>query len=1170
MKESILVKALHQYFPFGFQLSRKSWDWLGQTKLLEVADAAETQRAMYAIRQLSDLFNEKRRHSSHAIEPVQAGQLFSVSVIVDILRYVSLYYCHEQIPGVMPRGTDWTGKKRGSAVVEQPPPSFVGLFPPVEVLREKQTNTQYLQSRSEIAPNPETVAAEIILLSLAMENPAFAPYKTLFDDLDLKRESPYVPLVGGLEEFFATQPAFGPLGMPLFQCLRAPMQAAPDSLDGQLDYIKVHWARFLPAELLERLLLARDILREETQLRGLGPGPTEVLQFLRRSYGYDLSYAEPACFSQDANWMSNVVIIAKTVYVWLDQLSKKYQRAIQHLDEIPDEELDRLARWGFTGLWLIGLWERSQASQRIKQIMGNPEAASSAYSLYDYVIAADLGGEEAYQRLRERAWQRGIRLASDMVPNHMGIYSKWVVEHPDWFIQSDYPPYPCYNFTGVDLSWDSRVVIQIEDGYWEHRDAAVVFKRIDKWTGNTKYIYHGNDGTSMPWNDTAQLNFMLPEVREAVIQTILHVARKFPIIRFDAAMTLAKRHYQRLWFPQHGDGGAIPSRAEHGMSKPEFDVAFPKEFWREVVDRVAQEVPDTLLLAEAFWLMEGYFVRTLGMHRVYNSAFMNMLKMEDNGKYRTTVNNVLKFSPEVLNRFVNFMNNPDERTAIEQFGKGDKYFGVAMLMVTMPGLPMFGHGQIEGFTEKYGMEYRRAYWDEQVDEEMVRRHEREIFPLMRRRRLFSGATNFAFYDFVTADGWVDDNVFAYSNRVDGERAVIIYNNAYNTTTGKIHSSTPVKIGPDDQEAMISRPLAEALALNTGQGYLYAFRDHHSGLEYLRSGRQIADEGMFAVLYAYQYQAFLDFREIYDSDGSWSELLHRLSGSGVPSIDEAYREMKMEPVLSPFRSLLNADTLMALAASKPGTQSQVEGATSRLLNAVKNHLGATKDTDIVLQAILTELTALGPAEPTKAIGLFDALPYKLRVAIDDDNRVTLHHVAAAWIMVHHLGEFHAAEESIDSRTLSRQRLDEWLLRKATAGAFQSLRGDGATAHADALLVAVLVAHDQMLLPSAKLTVADHMTELLRDALACEYLQVNRHEDVLWLNKERLERMLAATLLVNAVQLQAKGDATKSIVDHVVKTAQQLRDLAAQASYQVAEMMQLLARLYPGKSEASGGA
>ena len=71
----------------------------------------------------------------------------------------------------------------------------------------------------------------------------------------------------------------------------------------------------------------------------------------------------------------------------------------------------------------------------------------------------------------------------------------------------------------------------------------------------------------------------------------------------------------------------------------------PVEFWREVVDRVAAEAPDTLLLAEAFWLMEGYFVRTLGMHRVYNSAFMNMLRDEENAKYRLVIKNTLEFDP---------------------------------------------------------------------------------------------------------------------------------------------------------------------------------------------------------------------------------------------------------------------------------------------------------------------------------------------------------------------------------------------------------------------------------------------------------------------------------------------------------------------------------------------
>ena len=183
----------------------------------------------------------------------------------------------------------------------------------------------------------------------------------------------------------------------------------------------------------------------------------------------------------------------------------------------------------------------------------------------------------------------------------------------------------------------------------------------------------------------------------------------------------------------------VPGRVRRGRC--------PTEFWREVVDRVAAEAPDTLLLAEAFWLLEGYFVRTLGMHRVYNSAFMHMLRDEDNAGYRRVIKDTLEFDPEILKRYVNFMNNPDEKTAVEQFGKGDKYFGVATLLATLPGLPMFGHGQFEGFAEKYGMEFRRATLDERPDEWLVERHEREIVPLLHRRGDFAEARDFLLYDF---------------------------------------------------------------------------------------------------------------------------------------------------------------------------------------------------------------------------------------------------------------------------------------------------------------------------------------------------------------------------------------------------------------------------------------
>ncbi|MEO0156896.1 MAG: alpha-amylase family glycosyl hydrolase, partial [candidate division WOR-3 bacterium] len=291
----------------------------------------------------------------------------------------------------------------------------------------------------------------------------------------------------------------------------------------------------------------------------------------------------------------------------------------------PDEELKILSDWGFNAIWLIGIWERSKASAKIKKLCGNPDAIASAYSIYDYTVAQELGGELAFNNLKQRALNYNIRIAVDMVPNHTAIDSKWIKEHPDWFIQRDSSPFFNYRFNGPNLSDDPEIEIYIEDGYYNRTDAAVVFKLIERKTGKVRYIYHGNDGTSTPWNDTAQLNFLLPEVREAVIQKIIEIARKSPIIRLDAAMTLTKKHYHRLWFPEPGKGGDIPSRTEYSMTNAQFNKLFPKEFWREVVDRITREAPDTLLLAEAFWLMEGYFVRNLGMHRVYNSAFMNML-----------------------------------------------------------------------------------------------------------------------------------------------------------------------------------------------------------------------------------------------------------------------------------------------------------------------------------------------------------------------------------------------------------------------------------------------------------------------------------------------------------------------------------------------------------------
>ena len=115
-----------------------------------------------------------------------------------------------------------------------------------------------------------------------------------------------------------------------------------------------------------------------------------------------------------------------------------------------------------------------------------------------------------------------------MVPNHMGIDSPWVIEHPDWFIQRWESPFPAYSFYGPDLSTDSRVEIKIDDHYYDQTDAAVAFRLRHYQSGETRYVYHGNDGTTFAWNDTAQLDYSKAAVREHVIQVILHVARDDP------------------------------------------------------------------------------------------------------------------------------------------------------------------------------------------------------------------------------------------------------------------------------------------------------------------------------------------------------------------------------------------------------------------------------------------------------------------------------------------------------------------------------------------------------------------------------------------------------------------------------------------------------------------
>ncbi len=987
-------------------------------------------------------------------------------------------------------------------------------------------------------PGPEdraSLVSEMLLTHLANENPAATPIRELFDERPLAQTDEYAAALVELESFFAgSEPipavdAAAANRAGILDLLRAPARHAPTSLTGQLRYVREHWSAILGDDLgglLDRLDLAIGVLAEEERgmhrrFGGGGAGPVEAPEFTGME-------GEVERFSSDADWMPRLVLVAKSTYVWLDQLSKRYARDIRTLDAIPDEELDLLRRRGITGLWLIGLWQRSPASQTIKRRRGNPDAVASAYSLDDYRIADDLGGEWAYTNLRDRAGERGIRLASDMVPNHMGIDSHWVIDHPEWFLSVPESPYPAYGFNGPDLSPDGRTSIVLEDHYWDATDAAVVFKHYDHQTGTTRYIYHGNDGTSFPWNDTAQLDFISSEVREQVIRTILDVARRFPVIRFDAAMVLARRHVQRLWWPLPGAGDGIPSRAEHALTQAAFDRLMPAEFWREVVDRVAIEVPDTLLLAEAFWMLEGYFVRTLGMHRVYNSAFMHMLRDEDNAGYRKVLKETLEFDPEILKRYVNFMNNPDEKTAVEQFGKGDKYVGIATLLATLPGLPMFGHGQFEGFTEKYGMEFRRAFLDEGPDEWLVARHEREIVPLLHRRGDFAEARDFLLYDLAHDAGGVDENVFAYSNGNGPSRSLVVYHNRYGETSGRIRDSAAFAIKDEDGTKRLERrTLADGLGIADGPAddRWLVLRDQRTSLEYLRSVAEIRDQGLHVNLHAYETAVFWQLRELHDAAGVWRRLAGRLGERGVPSLEDALRDQQLSPAHDAVRAAINEPAVDGIAN---------RDAAVRVVDAVAEATGTTGNRVAVVDLIVTRYSA--------ALGLAEA--------IDDRSQAAALQV---WALLAPLG---ALPEGAAAGPTSRAWYEELRLAPVVADALRGRGLDEGAAWWAAERVRTLL---DLPLPSSLGGPAATLPLRLVDAWLAHpavrpFIRINAWDGVEWFHRESWDELLAWTDRLEWI-LAAGADRSRRPVRHSV-LERTLTEAADSSGYRVDRLREAL--------------
>ncbi|MGD2147025.1 MAG: alpha-amylase, partial [Anaerolineae bacterium] len=528
----------------------------------------------------------------------------------------------------------------------------------------------------------------------------------------------------------------------------------------------------------------------------------------------------------------------------------------------------------------------------------------------------------------------------------------------------------------------------------------------------------------------------------------------------------------------------------------------------------------------AFWLMEGYFVRTLGMHRVYNSAFMNMLRDEDNAKYRSVLKNTLEFDPRIMKRYVNFMNNPDERTAVDQFGRGDKYFGICTLLSTMPGLPMFGHGQVEGYTEKYGMEYRRAYWNEEPDPHLVARHEREIFPLLHRRYLFADVEDFLLYDFFTPDGQVNEDVLAYSNRVGEEKALVIYHNRYAKTRGWIRTSVARAVKTEGgRQRLEQKSLSQGLELEESGDAYTIFRDHLTGLEYIRNNHELRDRGLYTELHAYQCHVFLSFRQVRDNEWHhYAQLAAYLKGRGVPSIDDALKEVLLQPVHARYRVLVNAELLRRIVEAP--TQEAFEEVSDQvgqrmvaLVQEIKAIAAGEGNASAIAQDTRRELQAVwhlaDPERPSPlAAGVAEVLSGG---ALGNPSWYTL----ICWTFTHALGR---AVSEADAPYISRSWIDEWLLGKIIASALQDLGLEEGPARWAVNTVKALTTHQlwHKILDEDDDAASRVLRSWLQDDEIQRFLHFNRYQDVLWFNKEAFEQLLWWMLVTAIAALSADAD------------------------------------------------
>ncbi|MBI3193536.1 MAG: hypothetical protein HYZ34_03590 [Ignavibacteriae bacterium] len=496
------------------------------------------------------------------------------------------------------------------------------------------------------------------------------------------------------------------------------------------------------------------------------------------------------------------------------------------------------------------------------------------------------------------------------------------------------------------------------------------------------------------------------------------------------------------------------------------------------------------------------------------------------------------------------MSNPDEETAIAQFGTHDKYFGVCIMMITLPGLPMFGHGQIEGFTEKYGMEYRRGYHDEYPDGHLIYRHEQEIFPLLKIRYRFAEVENFQLYDFTNDDGSPNDDVFVFSNRFGGERALVIYNNTYERASGVVSLTGAAQLVDG---TLKQTKLTDALHLSSHLDSFYILKDEITKLEYLRAANELHERGISFRLDGFKYHVFLNFREDFASEEKpYHQLAKRLNGNGVPSIEEELVHLRLEPLHELIRNLLTEHTLATLHYGRKKRKTSVKSL--RMLQDNFNEMlnvARSFDRKFVekenhperLDAMYSSLLELSYEEgkSKKKTNEPDELKLLAKQHLASSNKESHNgwHVAVSWMSLQHLTNLRDTGSDI---------FDDWKLERIFTQAFSKLETQNSFRDYELVKLLVVFSKDK------EQTFTQRLTKLLDAPLAEQFIGINQWQDELYFSKEKFEELLDWLTITETVTLLAErktSSVLKVQLQTLLEESTEIRNQAEKAGYRFEE-------------------